>query len=139
MSQAQTELNRDYLDNQARLFRVWADIGEIVLLVLTCAAAKLIGRRLELLAKSTFLPDTGSGNAYALAAAMNMSESGFQQLAARKHIPRTKPGDELLFRFGDVTKSWQSPAESPAPSETTHGGCAKEKPRKPRGGKQGQK
>ncbi len=95
-------------------------LGCILLQMLIAAAqhtaTAAIARRVALLANATIIPDSGYVNARGGAAAMDMTESGFKQLADRKKIPIAKPGDERLYRLSDlITKT--SPRESKGGAE----------------------
>lgn len=138
-SQAKPADKATSVNHQARLFRIWADIGEVVLVILTCTAAVALGRRLALLANATLIPDAGTANARGCAAALDMTEDSFKQLARRRFIPTRKPGDELLYRLSDLTQEFQPPPDATDPIETKHGRCAKKIPRPPRGKRQGKK
>lgn len=92
---------------QERCYRVWADIGEIVLALLTSVAALRFGKRLETLSRASFVPDSGSGNNAANAFLLGMTSDSFKHLAARRHIPKVMPGDESLYRFSDIVKTFE--------------------------------
>lgn len=125
MSNATTSQNaatENLIDAQTAYYRVWTAIGEVILYCLTCATARVIGRRIDMLSKAAFIPDSGSGNDAACAFLMGMTDRGFYQLAHRRHVPRTKPGEEFIYRFSDVPKQW----DDPQTSETLRPGCASE-------------
>jgi hypothetical protein len=123
-------------DTTAELVSLGCAILRVVLLWITSEAAHRIGRRIELLATATMIPESGTGNARACAALMDMTEDSFKQFAKRRNMPVAKPGDELLYTFGDIPKTFEPPE---IPPETTHGRCAKKIPRVSRGEKQGKK
>ncbi len=104
-------------DNQARFYTAWASVGEIILFLLTCATAKLIGKRLETLSQAAFIPATGHGNMMAVASLMAMSPSGVKDMLNRNGIPFSKPGDERIINFPDLVKSFADPKGA---NMTTH-------------------
>lgn len=127
-------------DTSDELIRLGCVLLRIVIALLEHSVTKAIGRRVALLANSTMIPETGWVNARGGAAAMDMTEGSFKNLAFRKNMPTFKPGDELLYRLSDLTKEFAPRHPVPeTPVETTHGRCAKKTPRPPRGKRQGEK
>lgn len=141
MESRQAESANNFESNQDRYFATWAAVGEIVLILLTGLHAALnsplaatIGRRLGLLARASFVPDSGAGNNAANAFMLNMTPESFKHLASRRGTPKTKPGDENLYRFADITKAFAQPddAENVAPVLRKNGSMrsARPKPKK---------
>lgn len=75
-------------------------------------AAKTIGKRIGNLARAQFIPDTGSGNKFACAFLMGMTAGGFSQLADRRDLEPTQPGDTRIYRFSDIAKLKKPPAKT---------------------------
>lgn len=86
------------------------DLGRKLNSMIDDVTAANIGRRIKTLSRATFIPDSGSGNIAACAFLTGMSEGGFYQSAHRRGIPSTKPGDELIYRFSDVVKTFEEVA-----------------------------
>lgn len=127
-------------DTSEELIRLGCVLLRIVIALLEHSVTKAIGRRVALLANSTMIPETGWVNARGGAAAMDMTEGSFKNLAFRRSMPTFKPGDELLYRLSDLTKEFALRHPEPeTPVQTTHGRCAKKTPRPPRGKRQGEK
>ena len=103
-------------------------ILRMVLWWLTSETAHRIGRRIENLSKASFVPDAGHGNNAAGAFLLDMTSDSFKHLAARRNIPKAMPGDESLYRFADITKTFEAPANPEQSSEKLRIGCAKKKP-----------
>lgn len=96
-------ISQEMSDNQNRLFKVWADIGEVVLIILTCAAARLIGKRLALLADAAWLP--GMGDARMIGAMTNKSDRTIEGMVAAEPREKLHVGQQVYYRFADIAIS----------------------------------
>lgn len=93
-----------HISPQDRYYNAWATVGELVAVLLTCAAAKRIANRLETLSQAAFIPDSGRGNLMAAASLMAMSERGMEEMVVRLGVPDVRPGAERIIRFADIAK-----------------------------------
>lgn len=110
------------------LIRLGCCILRVILLWITSETAHRIARRVENLSRASFVPDSGHGNNAAGAFLLDMTSDSFKHLASRRNIPKTMPGDESLYRFADITKTFESATGPDQPGEKLRIGCAKKKP-----------
>ena len=94
-------------DSQQEFYRLACIVLRLIIVAITETCARKLGRRLELLASATMIPETGTGNARACAALMDMTEDSFKQFAKRRNMPVVKPGDELLYAFSDIPRTFE--------------------------------
>lgn len=98
---------------QLRYFTAFAAIGEHLLAFITGEFFLVLAGRLKHLARATFIPATGHGNTAAVAFCMGMTESGSRDLAIRRNLPVLKPGDERIYQFADITKTFSKEEKQP--------------------------
>ena len=101
-------------NNQDRFYSAWADVGELVVLLLTCAAAKMIGRRIEMFAEAGWLP--GMGDTRAVAALTNRPESSIASVVGDKPRPKFHVGRQPFFNLRDFAQ-FDKDADTPATAE----------------------
>lgn len=98
---------------QLRYFTVFAAIGEHILAFITGELFLVLAARAKHLARATFIPSTGHGNTSAVAFCMGMKESGARDLAIRRNLPVVKPGEERIYQFSDITKTFAKEEKQP--------------------------
>ncbi len=94
---------------QLRYFTAFAAIGEHILAFITGEFFLVLAARMKHLARAAFIPSFCGGNVSALAFWLNMTEKGASDLARRRHMPFSKPGDERIFTISDVAKNFEAP------------------------------
>lgn len=103
------------INSQERFYSAWAAVGELVVLILTCAAARLIGKRIEMFAESGWLP--GMGDARTLAALTNRPESSIAEVTSAAPRHKYRVGRQVFYRLSEfATAADPSPAETPPPA-----------------------
>lgn len=113
VGQAQSLENATNVNSeQERFYKVYADIGELILAFLTGELFLSLAHRVALLSRAAFIPSAGSGNPAALAFCLGMKEKGASDLARRRNMPFVKPGDERIFSFSDTTKKFDKEEKS---------------------------
>lgn len=94
---------------QLRYFTAFAAIGEHLLAFITGEFFLVLAARMKHLARAAFIPSFCGGNVSALAFWLNMTEKGASDLARRRHMPFSMPGDERIFTISDVAKNFEAP------------------------------
>ena len=97
--------NQPNTDNQDRFYRVYADIGEIILDFLTGQFFLHLASRVRLALSGRWLPDSGTVNVPILAALLDKSEITVETMAARVNATVYRPGNENMFRCADFAKA----------------------------------
>ena len=91
-------------DNQDRFYKVYADIGEIILAFISGEFFLRFASRLRLALSGRLLPDTGTVNVPVLAALLDKSEITVETMATRVNATVYRPGNENMFRCADFAK-----------------------------------
>lgn len=94
---------------QLRYYRVYADIGEWILAIVTCQIFVTFAQRVSLLVQGAWLP--GMGDAKTIAAVTNKQDSTIAGYLS--HNPRTKRhfGRQVYYAFADLAIDGEPPAE----------------------------
>lgn len=85
--------------HQERYYAVWAAVGEVVLAILTSAAAKLIGKRLGYIAEGSWLP--GMGDIRIIAGLTNCSPRTLESNLTKCPRKKYRTGRAALYRLND--------------------------------------
>ncbi len=83
--------------HQDRFYKVYADIGEIILRILTGKAFLSLGKRMSLLIQGAWLPSAGHVSIRMLATLLNRSESAVRRTLNRLSAPVATIGSEGLY------------------------------------------
>lgn len=94
------------LTPQDRFYTAWATVGELIAMLLTCATAKLLGKRLGLLAEGGWLP--GIGDNKTIAALTNKSDRTIDEIVSKQPRPKLKVGNTPFFHLSDFAKESRS-------------------------------
>lgn len=113
-SQAKSPDKSTSVNSQDRFYAAWADVGELIVLLLTCAAAKMIGRRIEMFAEAGWLP--GMGDTRAVAALTNRPESSIASVVGDKPRPKFHVGRQPFFNLRDFAQ-FDKDADTPTSAE----------------------
>jgi len=98
-SRQETSAPSGEINQQDRFYSAWASVGELIVLILTCAAAKMIGKRLSLLAEGGWLP--GQGDARTIAALTNRPESSIAEVTSNTPRHKYHAGRQVFYRLSD--------------------------------------
>lgn len=101
-------------DTPAELVRLGCVLLRILIQWATSAAVARIGRRIDLLSQSAYLPEMGYGDTNAIAACLDLKEPGAEQQLRRNCVPSRRPGERNMFRFSDVPGELMAPAAKSA-------------------------
>lgn len=101
--------------NQDRYYAAWATVGEVVAMILTCAAAKLIGQRIALLAEGGWLP--GKADCRTLAALTNRPESSINEITSGNSRHKYHVGRQVFYRLEDFAQPAGEPSAESAPTD----------------------
>lgn len=107
--------NKSEISEQERFYKIWADIGLLVLSLITEACVRNWGRRLEQWSRAAVVPAEGYGNLAAVQAILDMSEEGARDFIKRNNVPAKKPGKDLMYRLADLTEKFTKTPEEPKP------------------------
>jgi hypothetical protein len=119
------------IDHEQRFYKVYADIGEFILAVITGDLFCHFAARVCRLIQGQWLPDSGAADLSVLTALLDKSESTVRQMARRINAPLYKPGDTNMYRFADFQFRPPAELESPAePSPSSAGVAPRKKPPK---------
>lgn len=97
-----------------RFYTLAGDILEIILQWMKSPTATRIERRVDLLSRASVLPGGGFGDTNAIAACLDLEESGATAQLNKNNVPRAKPGASNLFRFPDVAGEFTTPVARPS-------------------------
>lgn len=90
-------INKCEKSEQERFYKVYADIGEIILRFLTGEAFLSLAERLSLVLHGAWLPVSGHASIRVLAALLNRSESAIRRTVGRLNVPVATIGSEGLY------------------------------------------
>lgn len=99
------------MNQQERFYRVYADIGELLLAIMTGAAFLALSRRLSLLCHGIWIPSSGTCDTHAAAAMLDLSEQRMDIQLRERHVPRAKPGQRTLVRVADLAGEFNAPSD----------------------------
>lgn len=119
MSQANSN-NSQNLNHQDRFYKVYADIGEIILAFISGEVFAAAAERITLLFQAKFVPSGWYGCTNALAFFLNMKESGARDLALRNHLPVIKPGQDRIYHLPDAARKFTPQIEEKTEESVAH-------------------
>jgi hypothetical protein len=103
------------VDHKSEFYRLACIVLRLVIIAISEACARNWGRRLEMMGQSTFIPEEGYGDTVAIAAAMNLSERGAEEMITRNNTPSVRPGQSRVFAFRDVLQKFEPAEITPPP------------------------
>lgn len=106
-----------HTDNTDELVHLGCVLLRILISWATSDTVKRIGRRIDLLSRSAFLPSGGCGDSNAVAALLDLSEARVSIQTAKNAVPRAQPGATNLYQFADVPGKFTAPKRKGAGDE----------------------
>lgn len=101
MSQAKSRQDGE-INNQERFYKVYADIGEIILNFMTGEFFLHFASRIGRIVQGSWLPSSGLGSSHVVAGLLDIQESTVKGLVKRHSVPIYRPSDGNMFKLEDL-------------------------------------
>lgn len=95
------------IDQQQRFYKVYADIGELILAFISGEVFHAAFNRMAMLAGGLFIPCDGYGSLSVVAGLLGLKEDGARALLKRNNVPFKKPGQDQMYRLADVVEKFE--------------------------------
>lgn len=99
------------IDQQQRFYKVYADIGDLILLIITGEVFRKFIDRAAVIGTGILIPAQGFVSLPVVAALFGLKDDGARALLKRNNVPFKKPGQDQLYRLADLIEKFEKTDE----------------------------